>query len=200
MLLWKIFQVGLALNFHKARVHLVGVARRVADETREFSGQNGWCHQVWGRRLTRQLWRVRREGWEVPGYTCAKYWCFVQCLKSSNSEKAMYKPHRYVFRPARPVPALLRRIWAWFWGRAWRATWASAWSASFWDLAAAGSCLSQAAGSTWVLIVCASRFRLFAASRKQRVYFRKWPHSGTWAFQFHSHIGNRSILPLHTCL
>jgi hypothetical protein len=28
-------------------------------------------------------------------------------------EKAMDKPCRYVFRPARPAPAFLRRIWAW---------------------------------------------------------------------------------------
>jgi len=34
-----------------------------------------------------------------------------------DTEKAMYKPTRYVFRPARPAPALLRRIWAWFWDR-----------------------------------------------------------------------------------
>lgn len=30
------------------------------------------------------------------------------------TEKPMYKAPRYVFRPARPAPALLRRIWAWF--------------------------------------------------------------------------------------
>ena len=35
-----------------------------------------------------------------------------------DAERAMHKLHRYVFRPARPAPAFLRRIWAWFCGGA----------------------------------------------------------------------------------
>lgn len=38
---------------------------------------------------------------------------FCTVLQNTYTEKAMYKPSRYVFRPARPAPALLRRIWAW---------------------------------------------------------------------------------------
>lgn len=39
---------------------------------------------------------------------------FCTVLNNNHAEMPMYKAPRYVFRPARPAPALLRRIWAWF--------------------------------------------------------------------------------------
>ena len=166
MLLWKIFQVGLALNFHKARVHLVGVARRVADETREFSGQNGWCHQVWGRRLTRQLWRVRRAGGGRRADTLVQNTDVLYSIEKALTRRKPCTNHTAMYFG---LPDQFQRCCAAS-GHGSEAELGSyvsvsVESASFWDLAAAGSCLSQTSGSTWVLIVCAGRFRLWAAGR-----------------------------------
>ena len=46
---------------------------------------------------------------ELKGYPVVLY-----SIAKTDTEKAMHKPSRYVFRPTRPAPALLRRIWAWF--------------------------------------------------------------------------------------
>ena len=53
--------------------------------------------------------RVKRCGDALANDTDVLY-----SISKTDTEKAMYKPSRYVFRPARPAPALLRRIWAWF--------------------------------------------------------------------------------------